>query len=89
MHANNEGTNQSAHLLISAFDLLSLESMRGPRKICQRRSNFDSVFFFFFFLVYRGEGIKVPLYVGHYWPASETCRLANDGPTLNVGLVAL
>ena len=32
------------------------------------------------------EGIQIPLKVGHYRPAS---KMPHDGPTLNVGLVAL
>ena len=35
----------------------------------------------------RGERIQIPLKTGHHLPASETPF--NDGPTLNVGLVAL
>ena len=33
-------------------------NMRGSRKICQRGSKFDNVFFFFFFLVV--EGLEDP-----------------------------
>ena len=59
--------------------------------------NSDNVFFLF-----RGERIQIPLKAGHYRPTSETpfkwrlagvlmafCWRADDGPTLNAGLVAL
>ena len=41
----------------------------------------------------RGDRIQIPLLAGHQWPASETSIAfrwrADDGPTLNDGLVAL
>ena len=52
-------------------------------------------FFFFFFLLMSGGRIKIPLLAGHYRLASETplkwrfLWRADDGPTLNAGLVAL
>ena len=47
--------------------------MRGSRKFCQRRSNFDNVFFIFLFLVDEGRvRIQIPLLAGHQRPASET-----------------
>ena len=77
--------------------------MRGSRKFYQRESKFDSVFFvffvfffvFFFFggggLLMSGGRIKMPLLAGHHRPASEMAFLwrADDGSTLNAGLVAL
>ena len=75
--------------------------MRGSRKFYQRGSKFDKVFFFFFFffgwggLLMSGGRIKMPLLAGHHRPASETpfemafLWRADDGSTLNAGLVAL
>ena len=57
---------------------------------------FENVFLLLFFFVslIRGERTNIPLKVGHYRPASETPFKrrgwrADDGPTLNAGLVAL
>ena len=54
--------------------------MRGSRKFCQRRSNFDDVFFC---LVDERRDDQMPKKVGH-WPTSET-PFDDDGPTLNAG----
>ena len=43
--------------------------MRGPRKFCQRWSNFENVFFF---SLMRGEMIQIALKRGHHRPARET-----------------
>ena len=47
----------------------------------------------FLFSLMRGDIIQIPLLAGHQWPASETPMAfrwrADDGPTLNDGLVAL
>ena len=43
-------------------------------------------FFFFFFSLMRGRRNQIPLLAGHSQPASER---ADDGPTLNAGMVAL
>ena len=63
--------------------------MRGSRKICQRMSKFDKVFFFFFlFLV--DKGIEDPNTIIMKWAISMAFRWqADNGPTLNAGLVAL
>ena len=68
-----------------------LLSMRGSKKFCQKGSKFDNVF-----LNLVDEGVHV-LY--HYNRSSSARRRnaiymafgwrANDGPTLNAGLVAL
>ena len=52
--------------------------MRGPRKLCQERSNFD------FFLVDEGREDQNTTIGG---PSSFRWR-ADNGPTLNAGLVA-
>ena len=39
--------------------------MCGSRKFCQRGSNFDNVFFFFFSLM-RGDRTQIPLYAVHH-----------------------
>ena len=57
-------------------------------KFCQRGSNFVNVFVVFL----EGRGSKlIPLWASHHQPASETPFRwrANDGPTINAGLVAL
>ena len=65
--------------------------MCGSRKFLSEGSNFDNVFFF---SLMRGGRIQISLLVGHQWPASETpfkwrfTGGADDGPTLNAGLVA-
>ena len=70
---------------------LSRHSTCADPESCQRGSNFENVFF----SLIRGGRIKIPLLVGHQWPASETpfkwrfTGGADDGPTLNAGLVAL
>ena len=64
-------------------------SMRGPRKFCQRGSNFENVFFY--------EGIEDPnttisgpLLARQRNAISMAFRWrADDGPTLNAGLVTL
>ena len=56
---------------VSIFNFKTLlHLMRGPRKFCQRGSNFESVFFFFS-LLRRGR-VQIPLLADHHWPASET-----------------
>ena len=70
--------------------------MRGSRKFCQKGSNFDKGFFLFLFFKY-DEGSRDPnttisgpstarqrnaIYMAFRWRA-------DDGPTLNAGLVAL
>ena len=70
--------------------------MRGPRKFSQRGPNlFDNVFIYFIFLV--NEGIDDPNAILS-GPSSARQRnaismafrwRADDGPTLNAGLVAL
>ena len=65
-----------------------LNCMGGSRKICQRGPTLTK---FFFILVDEGSGIQIP---GHHRAASETLFnwfrwRANDGLTLNAGLVAL
>ena len=68
--------------------------MRGSRKFCRRGSKFDNIFFLFFAV---GEGIEDPD-TAIYWPSSARQQTpfkrcfagwADDGPTLNAGLVAL
>ena len=61
--------------------------------------NFDNAYFRIFYgekagSKYRKIRIQIPLKVGHHRPVSETpfkcvCWRADDGPTLNAGLVAL
>ena len=64
--------------------------MRGSRKLCQRGSNFIVFFFLFFFYLF-DEGEGGPKY--HYkqaiiGPSETPFKLrANDGSTLNAGLV--
>ena len=85
-------TGQDNHLVIpeSAFKF-----MHGSRKFCQRGSNFEKVsFLFYFFLEGREDPNKY-----HYKRAiidspakrhlNAFCWQADDGPTLNAGLVAL
>ena len=71
-------------------------NMRGSRKFCQRGSNFDNVFLFFFLHVI-DEGREDPN-TTISGPSSARQRnaikmafhwRADDGPTLNAGLVAL
>ena len=58
--------------------------MRGPRKFCKRRSNLDKLFFFFLGGGGEGEdpGIQKHLNRAFRW-------WADDGATLNAGLLAL
>ena len=63
--------------------------MRGSRKFCQRGSKFDNIF-----LVDEGKEDPNTAINRHHRPASETPLLAfrwraDDGQTLNAGLVAL
>ena len=62
--------------------------MRGSRKFCQRGSNWH---FLYFFKSIRGERILLPQKAGHHQPASGTPFRwwADDGLTLNAGLIAL
>ena len=65
--------------------------MRGSKKFCQMRPNFDNVFFFLFNEERKDLNITIR---GHHRPASETplngVSLAGDDvPTFNAGLVAL
>ena len=53
--------------------------MRGFSKFCQRRPNFDNVLFIFIFLVDEGKED----------PNTTISGRADDGPSLNAGLVAL
>ena len=71
--------------------------MRGSRKICERGSNFDSFTAFLFKLVLVDEGRENPNTTRN-GPSSTRQRnailmsfrwCADDGPTLNAGLVAL
>ena len=67
--------------------------MRGSIKFCQRVSNLDNVFLFFFSLM-RGGRIQIPLLAGHQRHASEPPKMAfrwraDDGPPLNADLAAL
>ena len=55
--------------------------MRGSRKFCQRGSNFDNVF-----LVDEGREDPSNTISG---PSSAFRWRADDGPTMNAGLVAL
>ena len=77
-----------------------ITNMRGPRKFFQRGFNFENVFYFYF-----NDCIRILLKSSHHRPASETPLKwrfagvpmmamafrwrADDGPTLNAGLVAL
>ena len=70
--------------------------MRRSRKFCQRGSTFDNVFFMgFFFLV--DEGIEDPITTINGPSSARQGNAiemafrwqADDGPTLNAGLVAL
>ena len=71
--------------------------MRGSRKIYQRGSNLITFFFFFFFsciLLMSGGRIKIPLLAGLVGPQAKAIEMAflwraDDGLTLNGGLVAL
>ena len=66
--------------------------MRRSRKFGQRGSNSATLATFFYFF-FRGERIQIALKAGHHRPARETpftfFLRADDGPTLNTGLVAL
>ena len=48
-----------------------ISSMRGSRKFCQRGTTLTT-FFFIFFSLMRGGGIKIPLLVGQHRLTSET-----------------
>ena len=63
-----------------------MEIMRRSTKFCQRGSNFDRVF-----LLMRGERTQIRQYAGQHWLAKEMQLRwrADDGPTLNAGLVVL
>ena len=65
------------------------QCMRGSRKFCQRRSKFDKVFFFDEGIEDQNTAINGPS-SAHQQNAIEMafCWRANDGPTLNAGLVA-
>ena len=71
-----------------SIGLFSTIHMRRSRKFCQE-SNCDNVFFSWWGV---GE-FKIPLWADHHRPASETLMAfrwrADDGLTLNAGLVAL
>ena len=64
--------------------------MQRSRKFYQRGSNYD-VFWNFLFDEGREHPNTVTLKAGQQWPASITLFRwrANDGPSLNAGLVAL
>ena len=69
--------------------------MRGSKNFVRGGQTLTTFFFFFFFFfkLMRDGRIKTPLYAGHHRPASETPLngdrwRADDGPTLNAGLVA-
>ena len=73
--------------------------MRGSKKFCQRRSSFDNVYLFIFilFLCLVNEGREDP-HTAISGPSSARRRnavymafrwRADDGPTLNAGLIAL
>ena len=66
--------------------------MRGSRKFCQRVSKFDEGFFLLLLFIV-GEGIEDPNWLSSARQRNAIemafrCR-ADDGPTLNAGLVAL
>ena len=68
--------------------------MRGSRKFCQRGSNFDGFFFGYRFLVNEGRGPKYHLKRAIIGPPAKRHLMAfrwwaDDGPTLNAGLVVL
>ena len=58
--------NSVIHVIVRMYELVHLV-MRGSRKFCQMRSNFDNVFLFLFLM--RGE---IPLQASHHQPTSET-----------------
>ena len=60
-------------------------NVRNQKYFFHRGSKFE--FCLFVFLV--DEVIQIPIKVGHHWPAIEMAFRwrANDGPTLNAGLV--
>ena len=62
--------------------------MREFRKFCQRVSKFDNVFFLFFFLLDEGKEDSNVTLNGPSFKWAFRWR-ADDGPTLNSGLVAL
>ena len=74
--------------------ILCDKTMPGSRKFCQRGSKFDNIFFFFFFKLMRDIGSKYHYKWAIIRPPAK-CYLngfrwqADDGPTLNAGLVAL
>ena len=68
------GVNKMPH-----HTLNSISHMRGFSKFCQRRPNFDNVLFIFIFLVDEGKED----------PNTTISGRADDGPSLNAGLVAL
>ena len=59
--------------------------MRGPRKFCQGRRYFENVFFK---SLMRGGRVNIPVLAGYDRNASVSL-CADDGPTLNIGSVAL
>ena len=85
----------------SISSLATILLMRGSRMFCQRESNSDVIFFCFLFSDYEGEKIQKPLKVGHHVCVCACVRAracvcaiymasrwrADDGPTLNTGLV--
>ena len=71
-------------------------SCADPERFIRGGSNLISFFFFFFFciLLMSGGRIKIPLLAGLVGPPEKAIEMAflwraDDGPTLNAGLVAL
>ena len=70
-------------------------NMRGSRKFCQRGSNFDNVFLFFLHVIDEGREDPITTISGLSSARQRNAIKmafhwrADDGPTLNAGLVAL
>ena len=75
----------SRDMSITMYD--NVFDMRGSRKFCQKGSNSDNVFFF----LMRGERIQIGIKEGNHRPPAKRHYpwWADEGPTLNAGLVAL
>ena len=73
-----------------------VDSCADPESFVRGGPTLTAFFFSFFFSLMRGGRTQIPLLAGHQRPVSETpfkWRFADwradDGPTMNAGLVAL